>query len=320
MADEDKSEDNPKEKKKSKGKLIGIVVAVVLVLGAAAGGAVAGGKFLASPPPAAPTPEKEAKPAEEPISATAKMTPVVVDLRDDSGGTRHLKLVISFELADGVTEEDFKRYAPRGRQAVIRYLRAQKYEKVTDPKHFEKSARGADQAIRRSRSARNASAAPSLRISCPSEFDRGVAEAAVVDQAQMNDSLHPGTMQDRQPSRSQPDKSSLRRVDLTGKERHLREALQAMAQVGAAFSRAARRTLPFLIRRRARLAPAIRGHWRCAWARGSCGGSAFRGPFGGRRGPRLGSPGAERAGAGDSPGGRPRWVAVKGRRRRSTAS
>ncbi len=47
-----------------------------------------------------------------------------------------------------------------------------------------------------------------------------------------------------------------RLLDLTGKERHLRAALHAMGLVAQNFCRAARRTLPFLVRRRARLVPA----------------------------------------------------------------
>lgn len=51
------------------------------------------------------------------------------------------------------------------------------------------------------------------------------------------------------------DGSSLRSVDLTGRERQLRAAMQAMAQVAARFARASRRTLPFLVRARSRLVP-----------------------------------------------------------------
>jgi flagellar motor switch protein FliM len=42
-------------------------------------------------------------------------------------------------------------------------------------------------------------------------------------------------------------------VDLTGRERHLRAAMQAMAQVAERFCRAARRTLPFMVRQKAHL-------------------------------------------------------------------
>ena len=48
---------------------------------------------------------------------------------------------------------------------------------------------------------------------------------------------------------------NLKRLDLTGRERRLRGAMQAMTRVAANFSRAARRSLPFLVKRRSRLQP-----------------------------------------------------------------
>lgn len=47
----------------------------------------------------------------------------------------------------------------------------------------------------------------------------------------------------------------LRRVDLTGRERHLKGAMYAMSHVAQRFARGARKTLPFLVKRRARLVP-----------------------------------------------------------------
>lgn len=49
--------------------------------------------------------------------------------------------------------------------------------------------------------------------------------------------------------------AKLKRVDLTGRERHLRGAMQAMAHVAQRFARSARRTLPFLVKRKARIVP-----------------------------------------------------------------
>jgi flagellar motor switch protein FliM len=48
---------------------------------------------------------------------------------------------------------------------------------------------------------------------------------------------------------------ALRALDLTGRERQLRAAMQAMAQVAARFARSARRTLPWLVRAKSRLVP-----------------------------------------------------------------
>jgi flagellar motor switch protein FliM len=44
-------------------------------------------------------------------------------------------------------------------------------------------------------------------------------------------------------------------LDLTGRDRQLRAAMLTMNRVGVRFARAARRTLPFLVRRRAKLEP-----------------------------------------------------------------
>jgi flagellar motor switch protein FliM len=48
---------------------------------------------------------------------------------------------------------------------------------------------------------------------------------------------------------------NLRRVDLTGRERQLKGAMYAMSHVAQRFTRSARKTLPFLVKRRARLVP-----------------------------------------------------------------
>jgi flagellar motor switch protein FliM len=47
----------------------------------------------------------------------------------------------------------------------------------------------------------------------------------------------------------------IKRLDLTGRERQLRSAVLAMEKIGAAFSRAVRRSMPFLLRYKAQLVP-----------------------------------------------------------------
>ena len=71
------------------------------------------------------------------------------------------------------------------------------------------------------------------------------------------DSLHAGPKSLRAaPRLSDPvQHGKLKRVDLTGRERHLRGAMQAMAHVAQRFARSARRTLPFLVKRKARVVP-----------------------------------------------------------------
>ncbi|MEI7892461.1 MAG: FliM/FliN family flagellar motor switch protein [Myxococcales bacterium] len=48
---------------------------------------------------------------------------------------------------------------------------------------------------------------------------------------------------------------AVRRVDLTGKDRQLRSAIQAVTRIVAAFARASRRSMPFLARYRATVVP-----------------------------------------------------------------
>jgi len=48
---------------------------------------------------------------------------------------------------------------------------------------------------------------------------------------------------------------NLRRLDLTGRERRLRGAMQAMGRVAVNFARGARRSMPFLVKRRSRIVP-----------------------------------------------------------------
>lgn len=52
-----------------------------------------------------------------------------------------------------------------------------------------------------------------------------------------------------------PASPALKALDLSGRQRQLRAAMQAMSRVARRFSRDARRTLPFLIRHKARLVP-----------------------------------------------------------------
>jgi flagellar motor switch/type III secretory pathway protein FliN len=49
--------------------------------------------------------------------------------------------------------------------------------------------------------------------------------------------------------------TGLRSLDLTGRERNLRQAIATLGRVAAAFARSARRTLPFLVWRKSRLLP-----------------------------------------------------------------
>ena len=72
---------------------------------------------------------------------------------------------------------------------------------------------------------------------------------------EISDSEFPNAARGRIRSGKRSDGGALRALDLTGRERQLRAAMQAMAQVAARFARSARRTLPWLIRAKSRILP-----------------------------------------------------------------
>ncbi len=147
----------PVPPKKAGGKVLLILVTVVLVGGAAVAGATLGPKLLHPPAPAAAAEgegeEHEAAAGEEAAEAEAESEPatpkggppaittsfssIVVDIRNGQGDLHHLKIGLSFELADKFTEDDFERWTPRGREAALTYLRTLDYESAPDPMRFE---------------------------------------------------------------------------------------------------------------------------------------------------------------------------------------
>jgi flagellar basal body-associated protein FliL len=161
---EEASEPKPVEKKKGKGKLVGILVALALILGAGAAGAVLAPKYLGGGDKAAHKPaegeeaseeshdkgeegepeEEHAEEAEEkPKKATAGdvheiqgLEAIVVDTRSADGNLRHIKVGLSIELMEGTKEAEFKAYVPRAREAAIGYFRTRDFEQLSDPKNF----------------------------------------------------------------------------------------------------------------------------------------------------------------------------------------
>jgi flagellar basal body-associated protein FliL len=161
---EEASEPKPVEKKKGKGKLVGILVALALILGAGAAGAVLAPKYLGGGDKAAHKPaegeeaseeshdkgaegeaeEEHAEEAEEkPKKAAAGdvheiqgLEAIVVDTRSADGNLRHIKVGLSIELMEGTKEAEFKAYVPRAREAAIAYFRTRDFEQLSDPKNF----------------------------------------------------------------------------------------------------------------------------------------------------------------------------------------
>ena len=165
MSEEASEPNKPVEKKKGKGKLVGILVALALILGAGAAGAVLAPKYLggdkAAHKPAEGEEEAAAdssaekgddaepegeKAAEEgdkkpkggggDVHEIQNLESIVVDTRAADGNLRHVKVGLSIELVEGTKEAEFKAYVPRAREAAIGYFRTRDFEQLSDPKNF----------------------------------------------------------------------------------------------------------------------------------------------------------------------------------------
>ncbi len=145
---EEKAEDTPPQAAPPKSKkLLWGLATFVLVAAAGVGGVFVGpalGLFNATAAPAEDAPgEAEAEPTEQATPAgkpasVVNMMPIVVDIRDASHMLHHLKVGLSAELPEGVTNDQFRQLEPRGREAAIAYLRGLTFEHATQPDHFPK--------------------------------------------------------------------------------------------------------------------------------------------------------------------------------------
>jgi flagellar basal body-associated protein FliL len=164
MSDEaEKAPEDVLPKKGKAGLIIGIVIAAVTLVGGSVAGAVLGPKLLGGSDEHAEE-EEEEKPATSEKShksdkkekhgkekadegeghgsegpehiVSVDIPSVVVDLLDNQGRIRHLKVGLTTELADKVPAEEFRLYIPRGREAALIFMRSLTFEQVADPSHF----------------------------------------------------------------------------------------------------------------------------------------------------------------------------------------
>jgi flagellar basal body-associated protein FliL len=169
MSEEASEPEKPVEKKKGKGKLVGILVALALILGAGAAGAVLAPKYLggaksakagahqaegeeaaegesaehgdeaseeeSKDEPAEDSGEHKKAPAGE-VHEVQNLEPIVVDSRAADGSIRHIKVGLTIELPEGAKEPEVKAYVPRAREAAIAYFRTRDFEQLSDPKNF----------------------------------------------------------------------------------------------------------------------------------------------------------------------------------------
>jgi len=131
MSSEEESEESTSEPKASKKNRLGLVLAIVavsvLVTGAAVAGTVFGPALLGHKK----TESAEEKPKEkdkEKIGESVEFSPIMVDARATDGSLHHIKVVIAVEIAEGTPKDEFMRYAPRGREAAVGFLRSQTFD------------------------------------------------------------------------------------------------------------------------------------------------------------------------------------------------
>lgn len=139
MAEEEDNDASSKNAEPKKRPILLILVAVVLVAGAAAAGTILGPKLTggAPAPVAEPPPAASSAPPADLVKDIVGLAPFIIDSRDADGMIRHVKVAVSIELKEGITDADFRPYVPRGREAAIAYLRSQNFEELTNPARFE---------------------------------------------------------------------------------------------------------------------------------------------------------------------------------------
>ena len=157
MADDKKKEEaTGEEEPKKKGPLIWIILAVVLGLGGIGAGIFLAPKFMAPPPPP-PAEEEGAAAAEGDAEApgdteeppvTVQWPPLVVDVLDEHGGSRHVKITITLEAESEKYEEEIRAFGARGRQAVLGFVRSQKFEDLVGPDKFDELQKKIDSVVK----------------------------------------------------------------------------------------------------------------------------------------------------------------------------
>jgi flagellar basal body-associated protein FliL len=168
----DENQESPKAAKKSGGgRIVAIIIGVVVLVGGMAIGTLFGSKLLGkeSVAEAAPVKKSHAKEAksddeEEEESddpehkiVSVEFEPIVMDLRDSHDAVHHLKVGLAVELAEKEKPEEFHAVIPRGRQAVLSYLRALSFEEVSKPEQFQKVREEIAEAVTKAVGARRVS-------------------------------------------------------------------------------------------------------------------------------------------------------------------
>jgi flagellar FliL protein len=134
---------NAPPKKSKMGIVLAVVAVVLLVAGAAVAGTLlgpellSGGKKKEKAAGSAETAHDEKAEGAEKVGEIFELNPILVDTRSADGALHHLKVVLSIELDETTPKAEFMKYAPRGREVAIAYLRAQPFEVVSASDKYE---------------------------------------------------------------------------------------------------------------------------------------------------------------------------------------
>jgi flagellar basal body-associated protein FliL len=149
MSDHEETAAEPQAPKKSRlGLVLAIVAVTVLVTGAAVAGTVfgptlfgrgkAGQEEDGHAKEKGKSKDKEGKDGKdaETIGETVEFPPIMVDARAEDGNLHHIKVVIAVEISEGTKKDEFMRYAPRGREAAVGFLRSESFDKLVAPANY----------------------------------------------------------------------------------------------------------------------------------------------------------------------------------------
>jgi flagellar basal body-associated protein FliL len=130
---------NTPPKKSKLGLVLAVVAVVLLVAGAAVAGTLLGPELLSGGKKSESHEKAEAAHSEasDKVDEIFELNPILVDTRSADGELHHLKVVLSIELEEVTPKAEFMKYAPRGREVAIAYLRSQPFEVVSASDRYE---------------------------------------------------------------------------------------------------------------------------------------------------------------------------------------
>jgi len=134
---------NAPPKKSKLGLVLAVAAVVLLIAGAAVAGTLLGPELLGRGKKHDAAHEKteeaheEKSEGSEKIGEVFELNPILVDTRGADASLHHLKVVLSVELDEATPKAEFLKYAPRGREVAIAYLRSQPFEFVSASDKYE---------------------------------------------------------------------------------------------------------------------------------------------------------------------------------------